>query len=189
MLEKRETYIRFSPIGTVIMWIMYIMFYFFAWNVNNHYYTLIFFSIWVFAVIIVTILSLLNSKNKGEQLLPKSIRYIIVNMMFIWIAIIPLLWWFSLTYEPMIILFPIVCIAYGLLIIVSRFCIQKFLLYFGYLSFLLGFILIISLVFFNFWDLYSKILAIYSEYYKEIIWIFFWFGHLIMWYLLHKNNK
>lgn len=189
MLEKRETYIRFSPIGTSIMWIMYILFYVFAWDINSNYYTIWFFAIWLLWIIIVTILSILNSKNKGEKLLPKPIRYIIWNMIFIWMAITPLLLILSVMEESMKGLFPIISITYWLLIIVSRFCIQKFLTYFGYMSFFIGLSVIMILILWNSYEIFYNIWKMYEEYYQELILILFWFGHLVMWYILHINNN
>jgi hypothetical protein len=181
MLEKRETYIRFSPAWTMIMWVMYILLYILGWNLNDNYYTLIFFSIWTIWVILVTLFSLLNSKNKGEQLLPKSIRYIVVNMFFIGIAVSPLLFLFSLMESSMSNILPIVCVAYWLLMIVSRFCIQKFLSHFGYMNFVIGMSIVWILMFVNPNSYLYEITLWYNEYYKELILVLFWFGHVLMW--------
>lgn len=189
MLEKRETYIRFSPIWTAFMWIMYILFYIFGWNIDSDYYAISFFGIWWLWIIVVTILSLLNSKNKGETLLPKPIRYIIWNMIFVWMAFLPLLLIVSVMEESMRGLFPITLLAYGLLIIVSRFCIQKFLTYFWYISFFVGLLIIMILILWDSYEIFYNIWNTYEEYYKELILILFWFGHLIMWYILYVNNN
>lgn len=189
ILTKRQTYIRFSPIGTTIVWLMYIWFYLFWWNLNDVYYTLLFFSIWIIWVIIVTLLSLLNSKDKWEELLPKSIKYIVVNMFFIAIAVSPLLYLFNITDGNLIETFPIICVAYWLLIIISRFCIQKFLTYFGYILFVFGMLSIWILIFWNISDPIYNLVTLYQNYYKEFILVLFWLSHVFMWYLLHKNNK
>lgn len=179
VIQKRETYIRFSPLGTAIMWLMYLFYYFFSDNICSILWDLwsfsclnphVFLLIWVVWVILVTILSLFNSENKWEELLPKSIRYIIVNLVFIWIAFFSIA--FEIFHDSISLLIPFSFLFYWLLIIVSRFCIPKSIQYFWYIIFL-------------FWIL---ILWPLSNYTKEIILLVFWFGHLVVSVLLKINN-
>lgn len=179
IIQKRETYIRFSPIWTGIMWIMYIIYYFFSdeicyisWPIDFFFCIeqALFIFIWLLWIVIVTILSLINSKNKKEELLPKSIKYIIVNLMYIWITCSVV--WFIVFLSSPLLIFPISFLFYWLLIIVSRFCIPKSIQYFWFVIFLCWILLL--------WPL--------SQYTKEIILVIFWFGHLIIAKLLKIDN-
>lgn len=88
----------------------------------------------------VTVLSILNSERKGEDLFPASIRHIIVNLIFFGIA------YFFIIFQTSTPLFEHIVanafIFYGLLIIVSRNSIPRFILYFGLVCFLLGILLL-----------------------------------------------
>lgn len=173
-VQKRETYIRFSPLWTAIMWLMYILYYFFWIKLENNMF--IFFFIWTIWIIIVTILSILNSKNKWEELFPKSIKNIIINLIFIWISYITI----SIMLFPTILsiyIKPLSLIFYWLLIIVSRFSIPKCIKYFWFICFV-------------FWILSLLLL---DNYINEILLLILWFGHIIISILLkinnHKNGK
>lgn len=183
IIEKRETYIRFSPLWTVIMWVMYIIYYFlwnFIWEVScdlfscNWFYenvqNYLFSFIWVLWVIIVCLLSLFNSWNRGELLLPKSIRHIVINQIFIGMILFSIILgieWMAGYIIPLSFLF------YWLLIIVSRFSVPVFIKYFGLVVFLSW----LMILWFN------------PSFVSEIVLIVFWFGHLVMGWLLFKENR
>ncbi len=183
IVEKRETYIRFSPLWTAIMWIMYI-FYYFIWGVISDlacdfiscmwFYqnmkAYLFLAIWILWAIIVCILSLINSESRWEKLLPKSIRFIIINLWFIWITFFSII----LTVPSISgFIIPISFLFYGILIIVSRFSIPDFIKYYGLVVFMFGLILIYGI----------------SSYTDEIILVAFWLWHLVMAFLLMKKNR
>ena len=201
-VERRQTYIRFSPLWTAITWIMFIIYYFFwkqitefLWLWNDIF---LFLTIWIFGLILVTTLSIFNSKKRGEQLLPKSVRYVIVNMIFVGVIyffiIFPILLlllgitknsyydnWFFLIKSIMVF---VSLVFYWLLIIVSRFCIPSYIKYFWLLCFVFWIIWLVFLIYTTF-ILNSEIFA---KFYNEIILIFFWIWHLVMAYFLKLTN-
>jgi len=175
IIEKRETYIRFSPIWTWIMWIMYIIYYFFRNNICSSISNIctennLFLIIWITWFILVTLLSLINSKKRKENILPKSIRYIIGNLVFIWITFFALFFRLYDTTAQYII--PISFLFYWLLIIVSRASIQYFIKYFWYTIFLSWLLMM--------WPL--------SNYTNEFVLLVMWLWHLIIFVLLKTNN-
>ena len=170
-VKRRETYIRFSPTGTALMGLLYIMYYF-MWNVLFKSIPDMYVFLWigVLSIIIVTLLSILNSERKWEELLPSSIRYILVNLFFI--ACTYFLVIGNISY---IIFEHIVASAflfYGLLIIVSRMSLPEYIKYFWLLCFIFGWLIL--------WPLES--------YTQEIILIGLWFWHLVIAILLKINN-
>lgn len=180
IIHKRETYIRFSPVWTAIMWFMFIAYYFFWENVCSMYIgsrsyecmnSNLFLLIWVIWVIAVTILSLFNSENKWEDLFPQSIRYVILNLITVSIAFLIIIWKISPTMIELVI--PIAFLLFGLLIIVSRLSIPKYIKYFWFVVFISWMLLM--------WPM--------SNYINEIILIVLWFWHLLMAILLKLNNE
>lgn len=131
----------------------------------------LFLDIWIIWFILVTLLSLINSRKKKEDILPKSIRYIIVNLIFIWITFFTLISKLPFLYIQYII--PISFLFYWLLIIVSRFSIPYFIRYFWFIIFA-SWLLIM-------WPLLT--------YANEIVLVILWFGHLIISVLLWINNN
>lgn len=170
-VKKRETYTRFSPTGTALMWIMYIGYYF-LWETLRGSIpdTYIFLWIGILSMIIVTVLSMLNSERKWEQLLPASIRYIIINLFFI--ACTYFLVIGSISYVVFEHIVASAFLFYGLLIIVSRFSIPAYIKYFWLICFILG----------------ALILGPLKPYTKEVILVGLWFWHLVMAVFLKINN-
>lgn len=170
-VKRRETYIRFSPTGTALMWFLYILYYFIsenvAWDITDIYLFL-----WIAAVslVIVTILSILNSERKWELLLPASIRHVLINLFFIASTYFLVIGNISqVSYDYVV---ASAFLFYGLLIIVSRSNIPRYITYFWLVCFILGMLL--------FWPL--------GAYTKEVILIGLWFGHLVMAVFLKINN-
>lgn len=153
-VEKRETYIRFSPLGTAIMGILYIVYYFFWWNLWDKTVVFLCFAwIWVLEM---TILSIFESKMRHENVFPKSIQHIIVNLIFSWIAytaIVGLLINTSLK----IYIIPLSCLLYGLLIIVSRLSLPRCIMYFWYICF---FVWCVSMFYLN--DIDMMVLGVFG---------------------------
>jgi len=170
-VKRRETYIRFSPIGTAIMGLLYILYYFLQESLTKNIPEIyLFLSIAILSICIVTILSMLNSERKGEDILPASIRHIIINLIVISIA------YFCIVFQSSTLLFEHVVasafIFYGLLVIVSRSSLPRFIVYFGILCFALW-ILIFGPLF---------------GYIQEVILIGLGLWHIIMAIFLKINN-
>lgn len=170
-VKNRETYISFSPLGTAIMWAMYVIYYFLPkggiWNISDDS---LFMIIGIAGIIIVSILSIVGSKDKWEQLLPSSIKHILVNLLFI-----VLTYFIIIRSIPNIVFDHVVGISfllYGLLIIVSRVNIPECIKYLGIAVFISGWLLL--------WPL--------GYYTNEIILIVLWWGHIITSVLLKINN-
>ena len=170
-VKRRETYIRFSPTGTAIMWLLYIIYYFFwasiAGSIPDRY---IFVGIAIISIVVVTILSMLNSERRWEELLPSSIRHILINLFFIACTYFFIIWSIShIIFEHIV---ASAFLFYGLLIIVSRMSLPEYIKYFGLVCFLLWVLLL--------WPL--------QQFTQEVILIGLWFGHLVMAVFLKINN-
>lgn len=170
ILEKRETYIRFSPIWTIIMGIMYILYYsYLSHYFENELFFLAIAALWITGV---TLLSLLESKKRKEELLPKSIQYIIGNLITISITYISIIHILMLNNISDYII-PIWFLFYGGLILICRLHIQKFIKIFGIIIFLA-------------WLFQIFITPYYTQ---EIVLLFLWVGHIIIGGLLYINNN
>lgn len=170
-VKRRETYIRFSPTGTGIMWLLYVLYYFFGNNISGSIPdTYIFLWIGIFSIILVTIMSMINSEKRGEEILPSSIRYIIINLFFIAVS------YFLIVGNMSYIVFENIVgsafIFYGLLIIVSRMSLPNYIKYFWFICFILGALIIGPL-----WT-----------YTKEIILLWLWIWHIVMAVFLKIDN-
>ena len=170
-VKRRETYIRFSPTGTAIMGIMYILYYFFwdilSGNIPERY---IFLWIGMLSIVIVSVMSMLNSERKWEALLPASIRYVVINLFFI--ACTYFLVVGSISYIVFDHIVASAFLFYGLLIIVSRLSLPEYIKYFGLVCFIFGWLIL--------WPL--------QDYTREVILVGLWFWHVVMAVFLKINN-
>lgn len=170
-VKRRETYIRFSPTGTWLMGLLYILYYFFWYKITSFIPdTYVFLGIGIISIIIVTIMSMINSERKWEEILPSSIRYIIINLFFIACSYFLIVGSISyLVFEHIV---GSAFIFYGLLIIVSRMSLPEYIKYFGLVIFILG----------------ALIIGPLASYTPEIILVWLWVWHLVMAIFLKINN-
>ncbi len=127
------------------MWVMYIIYYFLwnlIWEVScdlfscNWFYKnvqIIYFRLFEFCELLLFVYWVYLILEIGELLLPKSIRHIVINQIFIGMILFSIIFgidWMSDYIIPLSFLF------YWLLIIVSRFSVPVFIKYFGLVVFL-----------------------------------------------------
>ena len=176
-VKRRETYIRFSPLGTLLSWLLFAVLYFvgnyFDWVVTQK---ALFIGTCGLSIVIVTLLSLRNSLAKGENAFPSSIKSVVVNLWIIIISFFALLSLVGHSYlvgQSHIETIILACIFYWLLVMTSRQNLPNYITYFGWLVFVCG-------VMFSAWFMNTCV--------EEGAFLLFGIGHIVMAGFLKHNN-
>ena len=147
-IKQRHIYSRFSAGWAFIAGFLWIVNYFFLekicsffWFWESQYCTDFhsYVVIAVFSVLLVTVLSVVNSLRRWEEVFPQSIRYLIGNVVLLAVV------FFFVSYVLLSggtvtgdFILPLATLLYGVLIIMSRICLPKIIEYFWYLVFAAG---------------------------------------------------